>query len=70
LPAWAYLCSKLELVAGPVGFEPMTFSLEGTKRQVDLKQYRAFLNGKYSKQYASMQFGDAVKHAEKECTLQ
>jgi hypothetical protein len=44
-----------------MGFEPMTFSLEGTKT-LDPNLYKAFLNQKYSKQYASMQFSYALKY--------
>jgi len=41
-----------------MGFEPTTFSLEGN----NLEQYRVFLFQKYSRQYASMQFGYAIKY--------
>ena len=48
-------------MAGPLGFEPRTFSLEG-KQDVDLKAYREYLNIKYSKKYASLLFGYIIKY--------
>jgi hypothetical protein len=42
-------------LAGPLGFEPRTFSLEG-KQDIDLKAYREYLDKKYSRQYASLMF--------------
>ena len=48
-------------MAGPLGFEPRTFSLEG-KQDVDLKAYREYLNNKYSKKYASLLFGYIIKY--------
>ena len=43
-------------VAGPLGFEPRTFSLEG-KQDVDLNDYREYLDEKYSRQYACLMVG-------------
>jgi hypothetical protein len=48
-------------VAGPLGFEPRTFSLEGLGN-IDLKTYREYLDKKYSKQYASLMFGYIKKY--------
>jgi len=48
-------------MAGPLGFEPKTFSLEG-KQDIDLKAYREYLDKKYSRQYASLLFGYIKKH--------
>ena len=54
--------SSLKLViAGPVGFEPTTFSLEGLPN-IDLKDYREYLDEKYSRQYACLMFGYIKKH--------
>ena len=47
--------------AGPVGFEPTTFSLEGLPN-IDLKAYRDFLYKKYSKQYACLMYGYLRKY--------
>ena len=47
--------------AGPLGFEPRTFSLEG-KTNIDLKAYREYLDNKYSRQYASLLFGYIQKY--------
>jgi len=44
------------VVAGPLGLEPRTFSLEG-RQDVDLKAYREYLDEKYSRQYACLMFG-------------
>jgi intergrase/recombinase len=44
-----------------MGFEPMTFSLEG-KQNVDLNAYREYLDKKYSRQYASLMFGYIKKY--------
>jgi hypothetical protein len=49
------------VVAGPLGFEPRTFSLEGLPH-IDLKAYREFLYKKYSKQYACLMFSYIKKH--------
>jgi intergrase/recombinase len=51
---------KVEM-AGPVGFEPTTFSLEGLPN-IDLVAYREYLNEKYSRQYACLMFGYIRKH--------
>jgi intergrase/recombinase len=51
---------KIEM-AGPVGFEPTTFSLEGLPN-IDLKAYREYLDEKYSRQYACLMFGYIRKH--------
>ena len=48
-------------MAGPLGFEPRTFSLEG-RQDVDLEAYREYLDEKYSKQYASLLFGYIKKY--------
>ena len=44
------------VVAGPLGLEPRTFSLEG-RQDVDLKAYREYLDEKYSRQYSCLMFG-------------
>jgi len=49
------------VVAGPLGFEPRTFSLEG-RQDVDLKAYREYLDEKYSKKYACLMFGYIKKY--------
>jgi len=43
-------------MAGPVGFEPTTFSLEGHPN-MDLNAYREYLDEKYSRQYSCLMFG-------------
>jgi hypothetical protein len=48
-------------MAGPLGFEPRTFSLEG-RQDVDLQSYREYLDEKYSKQNASLMFGYIKKY--------
>jgi hypothetical protein len=48
-----------------MGFEPMTFSLEGTKiHGLNLDQYRSFLLQKYSKHYAKQIYTKTIKHAD------
>ena len=48
---------------GPVGFEPMTFSLEGPhRRYFDINQYREYCYQKYSIQFASMQFQYSMRY--------
>jgi len=49
------------LLAGPLGFEPRTFSLE-VMENIDLYAYRNYLDKKYSKQYASLMFGYIKKY--------
>jgi len=51
-----------EIDAGPMGFEPMTFSLEG-KTNIDLKSFREYLTTKYSRQYVSLVYGYSVKYS-------
>ncbi len=53
--------SENDSVAGGKGFEPLTLSLEG--KDFDLKSYRQYLNGKYSKQYATLLYGYTVKYS-------
>jgi hypothetical protein len=50
-------------VAGGEGFEPSTPNL-GELQGLDLKQYREFLLGKYSKSYALQQYNITIKHHE------
>ncbi len=46
-------------------FEPMTFSLEGTKiHGLNLDQYKDFLLKKYSKHYAKQIYTKTIKHAD------
>jgi hypothetical protein len=53
---------NLGFKAGPMGFEPMTFSLEG-KPDIDLKTFREYSTTKYSKQYVSLIYGYTVKYS-------
>jgi hypothetical protein len=48
-------------MAGPLGFEPRTFSLEG-RQDIDLEAYREYLDEKYSRQYACLMYGYLRKY--------
>jgi hypothetical protein len=52
-------------MAGPMGFEPMTFSLEDARiNGLNLDQYKVFLFQKYSKHYAKQIYNKTIQHAD------
>jgi hypothetical protein len=52
----------VSFVEPPLGFEPMTFSLQG-KGNIDLNAYREYLHKKFTRQYACLQFGYLRKYS-------
>jgi hypothetical protein len=52
-------------MVSPMGFEPMTFSLEDTRiNGLNLDQYKVFLFQKYNKHYAKQIYNKTLQHAD------